>query len=121
MKSVPKFILLWLTFLGAILGGIYVAFWPVTDLMNSLNSIPDRGTRDALGFACVFTLIPVAGVVGVYLGDLVWLCVWRFFATRSELLTVVKAGPTTRFDRWLFDSIVPPEAPAAGQAEDPRK
>jgi hypothetical protein len=55
----------------------------------------------------MFLAIPV----GIYLGDIVWLCVWRFFATRDELSKVVFAGMTSRFDRWLFNALAPADTP----------
>ena len=108
-----KLVALWLTLIGSIIGGIYGACFPVVSVMGSLDSVPSSSTRNLIGFASLILMFP-AIVIGVYGGATIWLFVWRFFATRSDLQQVVFAGPTTKFDKWLFNRIVPSETSIHG-------
>jgi hypothetical protein len=53
--------------------------------------------------------------IAVYLGDIVWLILARFVFSYREASMVVRFGPTSRFDRWLLDTIVPRDDSGAGE------
>lgn len=49
--------------------------------------------------ACVVSL--------VYTASILWLFIAKFVFTRDEAASVAFSGPTTRFDRWLFNRTFP--------------
>jgi sterol desaturase/sphingolipid hydroxylase (fatty acid hydroxylase superfamily) len=52
-----------------------------------------------------FGVLSVA--VLVYLAAILWLLFAKLFFSRHDVSKVVFAGPTTRFDRWLVDTLFP--------------
>jgi MFS superfamily sulfate permease-like transporter len=101
-----KTVLLWLTFLLAILSGLFATLLPLHRLAEGANFIADETMRNMTGASAVLLMLP-AIVVGVYAGDLVWLFFWRNLASRKDVEKVAFAGPTTRFDKWLTKKFGP--------------
>jgi hypothetical protein len=100
----PKLLAMWfsliLLLIGS-LGGIPILVF---------RSIPrealqrEQSILDVI-IACLVGLPSI--VLLVYLAVSLWLLLWRYLATREEVMQIASSGPLTGFDRWLTARLGP--------------
>jgi ABC-type phosphate transport system permease subunit len=87
-------------------------------LIGSLGAIPVvifcSVFRDTLQKELSLMDVIIACMVGlpsivflVYLAVSAWLLVWRYSATRAEVMQIASSGALTAFDRWLIRKLGP--------------
>jgi hypothetical protein len=65
--------------------------------------------RPLVGWEVLWAIVVIFLIIIalVYLGVVLWLLFARLFLSRVEVSKVVYYGPTTRFERWLFNVLFP--------------
>ena len=87
--------------LGLSLLGIFgKTFWSIVEPMEESRL---RSLLEPFSIVILLFLMPVS----IYIGDCLWLLLWRNFATQDDIKELVSFGPTTKFDRWLIKKLGP--------------
>lgn len=85
------------------IGGVFTARYLPAALGIQMDA-PVGSVSALLGFLfCALVVI----VFLVYFAAVIWMLAGRLFLPRAVMYRIMTAGPTTRFDRWLFDKLYP--------------
>lgn len=108
-KGAVKELILWFAFLVSFVTVLTYGFpiifhnllryigWDMNQKISGLDIIP------------VFLIIIMIIVFLVYVAGVIWLLFSKLFFTKKEVSKIFFYGPTTSFDRWLFDIFYPPQ------------
>jgi uncharacterized membrane protein len=104
-----KMLLMIFSYLVIMMGAMAAVMLSVMMPLNK-SEFMAPGSFSLMKAGMVMSLVILLAGIGIYLGNILWLLVWKFFATREQVMEVASMGPLTRFDHWIIRVFGPPPA-----------